>query len=76
MRQVMNPPRIDLVKGQTMNYPEERGRILDDRNVKNWQERSLMRTIDSLHVSEAITLLENLIKLMENKRQWLQNRKR
>ena len=59
-----------------MNYPEERDRILDDRNVKNWQERSLMRTIDSLYVSEAITLLENLIKLMENKRQWLQNRKR
>ena len=59
-----------------MNYPEERDRILGEENLKNWQERYLMRTVDSLHVSEAITLLENLIKLMENKRQWLANRKR
>jgi len=71
-----NPPCVDLVKGQTMNYPEEKDRILGEENLKNWQERCLFRTVDSLHAGEAITLLENLIKLVEAKREWLANRKR
>jgi len=59
-----------------MNYPEEKDRILGDNNMKNWQERYLFRTVDSLHSGEAIELLKKLIELVEAKRQWQQNRKR